>query len=173
MKKHFSNFIVFVIAVGAIFWLGALNVRALVGNELFETKVLEWKNYLAPDFYSAYFRIIAMSSILTLISYTFVFVFTIIYLLYVKPDLKANGWLMASLIFFFIFAPVEIYGSYFDFRFVYEYFFGKADYYYLQQLLTKRITALSGMPVIAIFCYYTIIGLIIWKPFQKKVIVKN
>jgi hypothetical protein len=173
MKKHFSNFIILVIAVGAIFWLGALNIRALVGNELFETDVLQWKNNLSPDFYSAYFRIIAMSSILTLISYTMVLMFTIIYLVYVKPDLKANGWLMASLIFFFLFMPVEVYTSYYDFRFVYEYFFASADYYYLKELLTKRITALSGLPVIAIFCYYTIVGLIIWKPMKKNVTVNN
>jgi len=168
MKKHIINFLIFVIAIGAIFWLGGLNVRALVGNELFETGTLEWRNNLHADSYSAMFRIIAMSSVLTLIAYFFVLTFTLLYLVVAKPCLKANGWLMASLIFFFLFVPVEIYTSIYDFKFVYEYFFGSADYYYLKELLIRRITALSGMPVIAIFCYYTIIALFIWKPMRKK-----
>lgn len=173
MKKHFINLIILVIAIGAIFWLGGLNVRALVANELFESGTLEWRNNLAPDFYSAYFGIIAMSSILTLISYTMVLIFTVLYILIAKPKLKENGWLMASLILFFVFVPVEIYTSFYDFKFVIEYFFYSADYYYLKELLVKRITALSGMPVIAIFCYYTIIALLIWKPMKKKVLENN
>lgn len=169
MKRHFTNLFILLIVIGAIFWLGGLNIRALVGNELFVTGTLEWKDYLPKDFYSALFRVIAMSSVLTLISYAVVLISTILYIFFAKPDLKSNGWLMASFIFFFLFVPVEIYTSVYDFKFVYEYFFSAADYFYLKELLIKRITALSGLPVIALFCYYTIIALVIWKPLRKKV----
>jgi hypothetical protein len=173
MKKHLIKFCTLVVVIGAIFWLGGLNIRAFVANELFEKGTLSWKDNLSAGFYSAYFRIIAISSILTVSSYLMVLIFSIIYLVAAKPDLKANGWLMASLILFFIFVPVEIYTSFYDLKFVIEYFFYSADYYYLKELLTRRITAFSGFPVIGIFCYYTIIALFIWKPMTKKNPLKN
>ena len=167
MKKHICNFAILIIVIGTIFWLGAVNVRSIIANELFEMNTLTWKDSLSLEELNAYFNMIASSSILTLISYTFVIIFTIVYIRFTDLKLKMNGWLMASLILFFIFFPVEVYTGSYDFKFVYGYFFASADTLYLKDIIIKRVTALSGLPVIAMFCYYTIIGLCIWKPFRK------
>jgi len=167
MKKHFINFLLLIVIVCSIFWLGGINVRAIVVNELFYTGTLEWKSNLSPDYYSAIFKVITISSIYAMVSYLFLFISVILYLSLSKIDLKSKGWLMASIILFFLFSPVEIYASVYDFKFIYEYYFGTADYYYLKELLTKRLTSLSGLPVIALFSYYTILILFVWKPLDK------
>lgn len=167
MKKHIINFAILIIIVGTIFWLGAVNVRSIVVNEMFEMTTLTWKDSVSPERYNAYFGIVAASSILILIGYLCVLICTILYIHFTNLKLKKNGWLMASLILFFIFVPVEIYTSVYDFKFVYDYFFASADTFYLKDLIFKRITALSGLPVIATFCYYTIIVLCVWQPFKK------
>jgi len=167
MKKHICNFAILIIVIGTIFWLGATNVRSIIVNEMLEIKTLTWKDSLMLEEYKTYFYIIATSSILTLAGYTCVLIFTILYSRFTDLKLKKNGWLMASLILFFIFVPVEVYTGIYDFMFVYDYFFASADIFYLKDIIIKRINALSGLPVIATFCYYTIIVLCIWKPLEK------
>jgi hypothetical protein len=167
MKRHISKFAILIIIIGAIVWLGAVNIRSIIASELFGVDMLSWNDSVSPEQLNTYFYIIAASSILTLIGYICVLKFTIIYTYFTDLKLKQNGWLMASLILFFIFVPVEVYTGIYDFKFVYNYFFASADIFYLKAILIKRVTALSGLPLIAMFCYYTIIGLCIWKPFKK------
>ena len=68
---------------------------------------------------------------------------------------------------FFIFSPAELYTSWLDWKFIGVVFWGNGDLVYLRWLFLQRITALQGIPVIAILCYYTIIALCIWRPFVK------
>ncbi len=35
-----------------------------------------------------------------------------------------------------------------------------------QSLLKGRLAALSGVPVIALLCYYTILALFVWRPMR-------
>jgi hypothetical protein len=167
MKKHFIKIFLFLVIVGSIFWLGGFNIRAIIGNELFDRGTLNLKVGMSPEFDRALLTILAYSAIVTIIAYLIVFISSISYLLLTKPNLRQNGWLMAGIILFFIFSPVEFYVGYFDFKFVFNFLFGTYSPESLKDLLLKRVSDLSGLPAIAMFCYYTIIALLIWQPLKK------
>jgi hypothetical protein len=38
-----------------------------------------------------------------------------------------------------------------------------------QSLLKGRLAALSGVPVIALLCYYTCVALAVWQPMKRKI----
>jgi hypothetical protein len=168
MKTTGSKIALFLLVVGVIFWLGWINIRAILGNELLEPGTLNLKQGLPPDAERAVFDLLARSSILTIISYLVVFVSSIVYLATTTLKFKENGWLLMVAILFYIFTPVEIYTTYLDTKSVLLWFFSSPSLQELRELLLKRIGALSGLPVIALLCYYTIIGLIVWHPFTKK-----
>lgn len=168
MKTTVSKIPLFVLAVGAIFWLGGINIRAIMGNELLEPGTLNLRQGLPLDAERTLFDLLARSSILTIISYVVVFMSSIIYLVTTSLKFKENGWLLMVAILFYIFTPVEIYTTYLDSKSVLLWFFSSPSLEELRELFVKRIGALSGLPVIALLCYYTIIGLIVWRPLTKK-----
>jgi ABC-type cobalamin transport system permease subunit len=168
MKTTVSKIAVFVLAVGAIFWLGGINIRAIIGNELLEPGTLNLRQGLPLDAERTLFDLLARSSILTIISYVVVFMSSIIYLVTTSLKFKENGWLLMVAILFYVFTPVEIYTTYLDTKSLHLWFFSSPSLQELRELFVKRIGALSGLPVIALLCYYTIIGLIVWRPLKKK-----
>lgn len=107
MKTTVSKIPLFVLAVGAIFWLGGINIRAIMGNELLEPGTLNLRQGLPLDAERTLFDLLARSSILTIISYVVVFMSSIIYLVTTSLKFKENGWLLMVAILFYIFTPVE------------------------------------------------------------------
>jgi hypothetical protein len=170
MKKNTHKLFLFLIIIGSIFWLGAINIRAMIGNEFFEKGTLVMRTDLSADFERALIQIYVHATIITLIGYFVVLISVICYLFLTRPKLKANGWLTASIILFAIFIPVEFYTGYLDIKYILLYFFYSGEGYQFRELLFKRVTALSGLSAIAILCYYTIIGLLVWKPFKKEIV---
>ena len=93
----------------------------------------------------------------------------IVYLRSTHILLKENGWLMMSALLFYLFPPVEAHTMYFDGKMFSLELWGSAETPMFRELFIKRIAALKGLPIIALLCYYTIIGLTIWQPMKKKV----
>jgi len=168
MKTKVAKFALFALTVGTIFWLGGINIRAAIGNELLEPGTLNFKQGFPPDAERTIFNLLAKSSIFTIISYIVVFISGIIYLVTTRLKFKENGWLLMSAILFYLFTPVEFYTTYLDTKFVLLWFYSSPSFTELRELFINRVSALSGLPVIALLCYYTIIGLIIWRPLTKK-----
>jgi hypothetical protein len=82
---------------------------------------------------------------------------------------KQNGWLIMSAVLFFLFVPAEIYTYYIDIKFMLLYFSYPPDHDELLRLFGMRLGALSGVPVIALLCYYTIIPLAIFRPLSREI----
>jgi hypothetical protein len=167
MKKQFVKILLLLIIIGGVFWLGGLNIRAIIGNEFFEKGTILFRTDLSPEYERALLTMLGYSAIVTIIAYFIVFVSSISWLLLVKPNLKQNGWLMASIILFFIFTPVEFYTGYLDLKFILCFIYSPFLPDYLKTLFLQRVSCLSGLPVIATFCYYTIIAICVWRPFTK------
>jgi hypothetical protein len=155
------------LTMGTIFWLGGVNIRAMVGNVLLKSGTLTFEEYLAPEAEGEIFRILAFTSLVTMISYGVVLASTTIFLVTTPIRLRENGWLMMSAILFYVFVPVELYTGYIDSRMVYFEFFTTAGNDFFRQLFLLRLQALAGAPFVALLCYYTIIGLVIFRPFTK------
>lgn len=167
-KQSTSNKIALtLLIIAAIFWLGGINIRALVGNELLNYDQFNFKTSVPPDREDTLFQMIAYSSLVILISYFVVLVSSIWFIITTRLKMKENGWLLMSAILFFMFVPVEVYTYYVDIRFMLLYYSHPPNHDELELLFGLRLGALSGIPVIALFCYYTIIILAVFKPLKK------
>ena len=71
-------------------------------------------------------------------------------------------------ILFFMFSPVEIYTYYLDVKFMLLFQTHPPNHDELLRLFGKRLGALSGVPVIALLCYYAIIPILVFRPLTKK-----
>jgi hypothetical protein len=158
----------FVMIVAATIWLGGVNIRAMIGNDMLKTGTLQFEEYLAPEAEREIFRLISLASAVVISAYLVTLVSSIVFLFRSPFRLKEHGWLLMSAILFYVFVPVEAFTIYLDARMIYLEFFTTAENQVFRELFIARVTALAGAPIIAILCYYTIIGLAIFQPLKKK-----
>jgi hypothetical protein len=169
IEQSKSNKIALVfLAISAVFWLGAINIRALIGNELLIYDQFQFRTSIPPDRENTLFQLMSNASLVIVISYTVVLISSIWFVLTNKLSLKQNGWLLMCYILFFIFVPVEIYTYIIDIKFMLLFYSNPPNHDELLRLFGLRLGALSGVPVIALLCYYTIIPIIIFRPLRKK-----
>lgn len=164
-----SRIALFVMVAGAIVWLGGVNIRAMIANDMLKTGTLEFEEYLAPEAEREIFRLMSFASVITMISYAAVLVSGSVYLATTSLRFREHGWLMMSAILFYAFVPVEIFTMTLDVRMVYLEFFTTAGNDVFRELFIARVAALAGAPVIALLCYYTIIALAVFRPFTRAV----
>lgn len=169
MQKRVTKISVLFLIAGAIVWLGAINVRAIIGYELLQPRALAFLPNLDYELEREIFHLISYSSLLIIGAYTVTFVSAIIFLSTTSLKLKTHGWLLMSAILFFMFSPVEFYTLYLDGRMAFLELFTNPNLTELQTLFLHRVAALAGVPLIALLSYYTIIALAVWKPLTKEI----
>lgn len=158
----------FMLIVSGTLWLGGSHVRAMIGNDLLKFGTLEFEEDIAPDAEREIFRLLSFASLLLMVSYGIAVASSIVFLATSPFRLKENGWLMMCAILFYLFVPVEIFTGYLDATMVYNELFTTADNMVFRELFLARLGALSGTPLIATLCYYTIIGLAVFQPLKRK-----
>lgn len=157
----------FVMVIAGICWLGGVNIRTIIANDMLKPGTLEFEEYIAPEAESEIYRMISYASLVTTCAYACVLAGSIVFLIASPFRLKEHGWLLMSALLFYVFVPVEVYTIVLDLRMVYETFFTGATNDVFRELFIARVGALAGAPFIALLCYYTIIGLAIFQPFKK------
>lgn len=157
----------FLLVLSGILWLGGVNARAIIANDLLKAGTLELEEFMAPEAEREIFRLVSMMSLLIIVSYCVLFVSSILFLSFSPYRMKEHGWLLMSAILFYLFVPVEAYTMYLDGKMIYQEFFTTADNQLFRELFLKRMGALRGAPIVALLCYYTIIGLAVFQPFRK------
>jgi hypothetical protein len=156
-----------IVVTAAIFWLGAVNIRAVIGNDLLVFGTIEFKSNINPLVERSVFGLIAKSSIVVLGWYSVLWIAGIVFLSATRLKFKQNGWLLMSAILFYLFTPVEVYQLILDGKMVYQDFFTKGELVEFRKLFIHRLAALQGVPIIAQFCYYTIIVLVVIQPLKR------
>jgi hypothetical protein len=162
-----------VLVVSGIVWLGAVNIRAIIGSDMLKTGTLEFESYLPPDAEREIFRLLSLTSLVVIGGYAVTLVSSVIFLAASPFRLRQNGWLLMSAILFYIFVPVELFTIALDARMVYNEFFTTTDNSVFRQLFIARVSALAGAPAVATLCYYTIIGLAVFRPLIRKDVVSH
>jgi len=162
------RFWLFLLVSSAIIWLGGVNARAIIGNDLLKTGTLEFEEFLAPEAEREIFRLLSMTSMVIMASYAVLFFSSILFLVSSPYRMKEHGWLLMSAILFYVFVPVEAFTMYLDSKMIYQEFFTTVDNEVFRELFVRRMGALKGAPVVALLCYYTIVGLVVFQPFRKK-----
>jgi len=162
-----SKFWLLLLIISTIVWLGAINVRFIIGNELLNYDEFSFRTSIPPDEENMIFKLISHASITIMIAYVFTFISAIFFMKTCKINLKQNVWLLMCAILFFIFSPVEFYTSYLDLKFILLFFSAPPNHDELLMIFGERLGFLKGVPWIAILSYYTIIGIAIYKPLKK------
>jgi hypothetical protein len=168
LQKNSNKTALTLLAIAAIFWLGAINIRALIGNELLIYDQFQFRTSIPPDRENTLFQLISNASLVVIISYAVVLISAVWFAATTNLKIKENGWLLMCYILFFIFVPVEVYTYIVDIKFMLLFRSNPPNHDELLRLFGQRLGALSGVPVIALLCYYSIIPIIIFKPLRKK-----
>ena len=167
MQKQSSKVSLFILIVSAVVWLGAVNVRAVIGNELLNFGTLDFKEHLDAELEREVFRLISLTSVIVIGGYLATFTSAVVFVRTTALRFKQNGWLMMSAILFFMFSPVEFYTLVLDWKMIALDFFSNSTLTEFRILFIHRLAALAGVPMIALLSYYTIVGLAIWQPLKK------
>lgn len=167
MLSKTAKFWLFLLIVSAIFWLGGINVRAIIGNDLLNYDEFSFRTGIPPDEENWIFRLLSFSSILIMISYAVVLTSVIGFLKSSKLNIRENAWLLMCSILFFAFVPVEIYTYYLDIKFYLLYLQNPPNHDGLLKIFGERIGFLKGVPYIAVLSYYTIIFIAVFRPLHK------
>jgi hypothetical protein len=162
-----AKFWLFLLIVAAIFWLGGINVRALIGNDLLNYDEFSFRTSIPPDEENWIFRMLSFTSIFIMVSYVFVLTSAMAFLKTAKLNMKENAWLLMCSILFFAFVPVEIYTYYLDIKFYLLFLTNPPNHDGLLKLFGERIGFLKGVPWIAVLSYYTIIFIAVFRPLNK------
>ena len=168
MKTTVAKVSLVILSIAVIVWLGAVNIRAIISSELLNTGTLEFVAHPEPAVEREIMHLVSYASLVVDGGYILTFLSAAIFFWATPLVLKREGWLLMSAILFFIFAPVEFYTISLDVKFFWCELFGSPAAGALRELFEKRLTALSGAPLVAVLCYYTIIPLVIWRPFRKE-----
>lgn len=162
-----SRISLFILIVGSVFWLGAINVRFFIGNQLLNYDEFNFRTSIPPDEENQIFKMISDASVMIMIVYIIVLVSAIVFVKTCNINLRENPWFLMSVILFFAFVPVELYTSYIDLKFILLFNQRPANHDVLLKLFGERIGFLRGVPWIAVMSYYTIIWLSVFKPLKK------
>jgi hypothetical protein len=158
---------------GTILWLGGVHIRAILGSDMLKFGTLEFEDYLSPDVEREIFRLISFISIIVIVGYLVVLISSVVFLTSSPFRLREHGWLMMSVILFYLFVPVELFTMIIDGKMIYQEFFTTVDNSVFRELFIARVGALAGAPVIALLCYYTIIVLAVFQPLRRRPVTKE
>jgi hypothetical protein len=168
MNRRAERISLFVLLVAATVWLGGINVRAIIGANLLEMGTLDFKPNIHPYVERVVFSLVAQGSLLVNTAYIITWIAGLIYLRTTGLRFRENGWLVMSAIFFYMFTPVEIYTMVLDLKMWLLDHAGSNDLVEFRKLFIHRLAALSGVPFIALLCYYTGILVIVFQPLRRR-----
>lgn len=175
-----NKFFLLLFTYGIIFWLGGITTRALIANEFFITGTLQYRDDISLDTERMLFQLITATSIVALTSYLILLVSSVYLLMKMPLKVREHGWLLIASLLFFLFVPAELFTGFLDLKFIFLWENTKdilqtqgMEVYaqhstHLRETLSHRIGALSGVPVIAMFCYITAVVFLVWQPMKKK-----
>jgi len=168
MKPLIARTSLVVLCIAGIIWLGGVNIRALIGFDLLQTGSLDFKPNIHPYVERTVFSFIAQSSLVVDVAYVIVWIAGLVYLRTTTLLFRENGWLMMSVILFYLFTPVEVYTTVLDGKMWYLDHIGSNDLVEFRKIFIHRLAALSGVPMIALLGYYTVICLAIFQPMKLR-----
>ncbi|AFN75739.1 hypothetical protein MROS_2509 [Melioribacter roseus P3M-2] len=147
-------------------WMCGILSDLLISFQLFEPKGLVLKEIFAQTDLTAGLLLFAPAITLKLISYPLLLISIVFYLIFIKPQLKKEGWLLIILLLIIITAPFNIYLLFKDYRLLME-IINLRPAAETIALIRERFIVLDGFPLINLFVYLGMLFIAIIKPLQK------
>ncbi len=166
-ERSSAKIVLTILVLAGVVCLGAINIRALLGDSLLRTGTFEFLPNIEPIVERNVYHLIALTSIVTTAGYLIVFASSILYLILTRRRMKEDGWLLMCAILFFLFTPAEFFTMKLDWDFLWCDMKNSLSLIEFRELFIRRVAALRGVPVIALLSYYTIIVIAVWQPLKK------
>lgn len=166
MQRTGTKIIAAIFLASFLLWLGILTVRIFVGVQLIDGRTLQYKKSIDPVVERAVYSTLADYSTAAMAVYPLVLITGFLYVRVTRKNLRKSGWLLMSAILFCIFIPVELYCFTIDWSMIGMVSGGQLPIESYRTIFMKRAMALAGLPFIAWLCYYTILGLVLVRPFE-------
>ena len=163
-----SKIFLFLTTLSGSLWMGTYFARSLIFYQLFEPKDFILKPIFNEQNLHAVLIELNPLIILTLVLYL---IFIVTYFLFIaisKISLKNNGWLFITTIIIVLTLPFELYLMSIDYKIASHIFFGNFNSLQVIQLIIERFKVLSSFPVIELFCYFSIVYFVIFKPLTAR-----
>lgn len=168
-----QRILLFLVATTGIVWLGGTVVRAAIGFDLFVPGTLTFKSDMPNDAQIQTLRLFSRTSFYTLISYGIMLILGVWLWLSHRGLWRERGGLFIGGVLVLLYLPIELWQSYYDILLVQMAEYSTYTNFPLdaaKQLLTKRITILSGAgPFLSILGYFSAVFFLIVQPMKRKV----
>jgi hypothetical protein len=138
-----------------------------VGFWLLEFGTLEFRPNIHPLVERTVFSLLAQSSLLVHGAYGLLLISSVVYIVRLRGALRQRPWIVFAAILFFLFVPVEIYSMVLDLQMWRLDASGSNDLVEYRKLFIHRLGALSGVPMIALLCYYTAAAALVFRPGMR------
>ncbi|MGD8779931.1 MAG: hypothetical protein PVH88_13335 [Ignavibacteria bacterium] len=166
--KLFPKIFLFLSAICLILWLGSYVSRHISIYQFFETKTLNLNKELSESDLTILIRSNASIIYFNLISYLFLILFSFLFALTSKINLRNNGWYFISIVLFVCTIPFEIYLLTFDREIITRVFYSEFTNEDVIYLIIKRIESSSSFIVVELLSFFAIVYMFLFKPFIKK-----
>ena len=163
-----SKIFLFLATLSGSLWLGAYFTRLIVFYQLFESENFDIKPIFNEQNLHAVLTEINSLIVLTLVLYLIFIITYFIFIAISKISLKQNGWLFIVTIIILITLPFELYLISIDYKIITLVLPGNFNEMQIIQLIIKRFKVLSSFPIIELFCYFSIVYFVLFKPLTSK-----
>jgi hypothetical protein len=168
MEKPLVKFYLILLFLSSAAWFGSLILKNVEINKLLQFGTVEFSSSLTPETERISYGAFAEYSIVTLVSYPVVVASSILFIVSTRRSLKEDGWLLMSVVLFFIFVPLELYCFRHDWKIIGLTYWGTWPLEEFRKAFLQRLTLMAGLPFVAMLCYFTIPILVIFKPLRKQ-----
>ncbi len=163
---------VFLAALGGIVWLGGLIIRAAIGFDLFIPGTLTFKPDMPPLAQAQALRLFTQTSFYTMSGYGVLLLLGGYLWLSHKALWRQRGGLFIGGMLVIVYIPIECWQIYYDIELIQLVRYASYSEFPLEaakQLLTKRITILSGAgPFLSMLGYLSAVFFLIVQPMQMR-----
>ncbi len=173
METKFAKILMTLAICGFMVWFGGSFLRSAIAYDLF----IPTENFQLKDSYSDVIRMHSVYMFSTLAAYTNIsygisLVSVLIFILLVRKELKAKGWLFMSILLFLLASPIEIIKIYYDAKLSWAIYYDNVRDFYnpiISEYFIERFKniTMNTMSSLSLLANFTIIFFMIWKPLDK------
>lgn len=171
--NKFQAFLLFITCLSGSLWLGSYMTRLFVSYRLFEDTDFILKPIYNETNLNEVLLTLLPAVTTTFVLYLIFILFFILFLFFSKIRFKQNGWFFIITLLVLVTLPFEVYLMSIDYKIISQIMSESFKSSEIIDLIIERFKVFSSFPVIEIFCYFSIIFLLIFKPLTKIAVNKN
>jgi hypothetical protein len=171
-KTFTAKFLLTLVALGLLIWLGGSIIRTAIAYDLYEPgTALKLKSWYSDSERLHAVRMYGMGALYTDIAYCVALAASILLCIYWRKNMKQRGWLFMAFVLMFIAAPIELFMIYLDIKLnigLYWVSNLSFDSVIIKNYFMFRFTKMAIPSMMSYLAIVTSILFVIWRPLDLK-----